>query len=96
MPHNTHTFKQLSEKEIRCQSHNFPEIVGYGETEQQARADMNRKLVWLQDNEPLTAKKNLEHRLANKLLCMCGEPLEDVPLAVYKGGNRGLVGLGEI
>ena len=89
--HNTHDLTELSENNWECVSHNFPECAGKGASEYEAWDDMNRKLIYLSDNEPNRAKANILFRLQNRLLCMCGHPLEEPPIAVYKGGNLGTI-----
>jgi hypothetical protein len=87
LQHNTFDLNQLEDESWECKSHNLPDCVGTGKTDQEAVADCDRKIMWVIDNQPKRAKANLEHRLKNKLLCMCGEKLEDAPVAVYKGGR---------
>ncbi len=83
--HNTYDLVQLGDESWQCVSHNLPDCVGVGKTSAEAVANCDRKIMWVIDNQPRRAKDNLEHRLKNKLLCMCGVPLEEAPVAVYKG-----------
>lgn len=88
LPHSTHDIVRITEDSWESRSHNLPDIVGRGATEQEAWDDMNRKLIWYADNYPEQARQNLQYRLDHNLLCMCGVALEETPIAVYRGGNK--------
>lgn len=79
---------QLGPDEWECRSHNFPECVGVGTTESEAWEKMRGQLIWLADNKPAYVQQNVQYRLNNKIICMCGAPLEEPPLAVVGGGNK--------
>ena len=75
MSHNT--FDIVKEGEVfKCQSHTFP-CVGEGKSEAEAIDQMDRKIMYLRDNEPLNYKQIIDSHLKKGWKCGCGEPLGD-------------------
>lgn len=79
--HNTFDVK-ITKDGFECKSHNFPECIGEGETEEKAICDMDSKIRYFADNYPKEFENNIRKRIESGLSCMCGEKLTDQVIAV--------------
>lgn len=85
MSHNTHDINKTEDGVFVCSSHNFPEFIGEGETEEAARAAMNRKIMYYADNFQEQFKSRIKVRIEKGLECECGHKLNGMPLIIYRG-----------
>ena len=82
--HNTFDV-QIKDQLFVVTSHNFPDMCGTGISFSRAITDLNKKLVYYADNNPVEYKNKLQARLKRGLSCECGEKLESDVIAIYKG-----------
>lgn len=68
-------------------SHNFPECVGEARKKEDAIDLMDRKIIYLKDNEPKRYIKNLRDRIENGLECGCGKTLDGQIMGVIGTPN---------
>ena len=62
---------------IKARSHNFPEIVGWGKTEEEALLRLNHGLLNFRDNNPSEVRHRLAAMLKKGLVCACGKKRAD-------------------
>jgi|1_EtaG_2_1085319.scaffolds.fasta_scaffold00841_13 uncharacterized protein YoaH (UPF0181 family) len=76
MSHNTFDINEIDAGKYEAKSHNFPECVAEGESPGEAIDLMNRKIMYIKDNQPAVYKKNIEDRVSKGLACKCGVKLD--------------------
>ena len=79
MMHNTFDIEQDATG-FKAISHNFKEVVGSGKSEREAIINMENKIVYLADNDPVQFNKWLDLRRQNRVTCLCGYIAPDVIL----------------
>lgn len=80
--HNTFEVKKFEDC-YKCQSHNFPEFIGEGKTEDDAISSMSGKIAYYAKNKPMAYNKRIKTRMDAGLYCMCGVKLEEPALGIY-------------
>lgn len=83
MTHNTFDIEKR-DGSFFCSSHNFPEFEGVGESESEAINDLNRKLIYYKDNNPVAWHKRIKSRIEKGLSCECGVKLNGQILAIME------------
>lgn len=70
-PHNTFTHYRQGHR-FFCRSHNFPDIVGEGNNQQQALNSMINKITELKERAGPEFQNRVKQRTRDGLLCLCG------------------------
>ena len=68
-----------------CQSHNFPECIGEGDSAEEAWNSMDRQIVYYADNNKKAFVKRINARVTKGMACECGKKLDGKPLVIQKG-----------
>jgi len=80
--HNSFDVNKLSGGQYEAISHNFSNVIGIGDTEQEAIDNMDRQIIYFADNNPKEFQKLIRQRINSGLECGCGKKLEGEPLGV--------------